>query len=512
MKRLFLSCLTLIIIPYAAHAANINEEGAQTLKTSFQAFLDYQQTVNKAFGGIDLVYEGELTVAQEATFYTITFPHILIKELDQSQDSAGEVFDVGVITINAMPDEKSGYWKTVMTIPSKMTLSNGDQNDFTAQFAQQRNIGLFSDRLGYFTKMDMNISDVSFSMKEKETGVSIGGLQLYTNMDESADAKFSGTGHISISNLVIAPPEDEETIKFGELKFNFSIKDAVMPPLKEYQDIILKHTQTFETLQNIGSDNPEVQQASGQDIMNMVYDLYNFDIDGFSFGYSTKDMEAISPQPEKSFSLKSANLNFGLEGLKSETGTLLVSSEYEDIKSTKLEKDFGQTFPSKGNLNLKAINIPYPALSQIAQSTASAVAQNPESGQMVALGTLMRLPAVLGQAETKVIIEQNGISNDIYDLSINGTVETDLTSIAGFSAKLNALFEGMDELIAAIQPTNDETENSPTAKIADALGKWKAIGTNATGPNGKPAYSFDIETSPTGQVLINGQDASTALR
>ncbi len=513
MKRLLLlTCFTYTSLAATAQAQNINDQGAQTLRTAFQNLLDYQEKTQEAFGTINIDYDGELTVTQEATYYTITLPRILISDF-QAEEENKEIFEIGSIIINAMPDDKKDYWKTVITLPNQITLGAGEEDAFSVKFSEQRSIGLFSERLGYFTKMDMNLSDITFSFPDKETGISLGGLQLYSNMEENEEKRYTGPGHITLSNFVIAPPEGEDTVSIEELKLDFSITDALLPTLQEYEAKLLKHSETFKNLQDIDPSDQQAAATETQSIIDMITDFYDFDFDGFSFAYNAKNIVATSNKPNKSFSLGSGNIGIGLEGLTSEKGGLSITAGYSDIKSKRIEKDLKQALPAQGNLNIKAINIPYPALSQIAQSTIDAISKNPEAAQMAALGTVMRLPAVLGQAEAKIILENNGLKNEIYDLNINGDISTDLTSIIGFAAKFNAMFEGLDALISAMQPSKGEEElDASQSQFIESLKKWRAAGKKATGPNGKPAYSYNVESSPTGQLLVNGVDISEILR
>lgn len=514
MKRLLITCITMLTFATPSFASNSNDQSAENLKKAFQAILDYQKTVHEAFGDIKLTYGGEVSVVQEPTYYTITLPKILISasEKEEGQNSE-EIFHIDQITINAMPDEKEGYWKTVMTLPTELKLGKNEETAFVVSFAEQRNIGLFSEKLGYFTKMDMNMSDIKFSMAGEETGVSLGGAQIFTNLEDDDEGRFSGPGHVTINNLVIAPPGEDEMIKMSEFKVDFALNDALIPTLQEYQNKFLKHADTFKALQNINPDDAEATAANGQAFIDMLLDLYNFDMDGFSFAYSAKDIKAESDDVKKTFSLGSGKIGFGFDGLKSEKGNLNIEIGYNDIKAVSIEKDLKQALPQTGKIDVKAINIPYTSLFQIFSSTASAIAQDPTSAQMAAMGIVMRLPAVLGQAETKVIFEDNGLQNDIYNLNVNGNIATDLSSIVGFGAKFNAVFEGMDALLSAMQSSVKEEEpNKGRDDFIDGLSKWKAVGQETTGPNGKPAYSFDIETTPAGQILINGQDASAVLK
>ncbi len=521
MARLTYLLAALVLIPFNyAHALQINQQGADTLKASFQDLLDYQKTVNDALGSVRIEYKGDLTVKQEATYYAVTFPHVFIRGPKiEGVPEDNTVFDMGVIKINAIPDDKPGYWKTVMTFPSKMTLKGEKPEDnFSINFADQKSIALFSERLGYFTKLDMNLSGISFQAAGQDVGVNIGGLQGYMKFEEKGDGTFSGPGHVLLTNLNIAPPTEAEKFSIGEFKADFSMQDMKMPTLKEYQDKLMKHAKTFESLQNLGSPEKEVEM-DGNAILNMMMDLYNFDMNGFTFEYSAKDIN-VSSDLENQFrdfdtlQIGSASLGFGFQNLKSEKGTMAIKSAYDTINITPVDPEYKDVMPQKMDMNIQALNIPYGALTQIATNTAKAIATDPESAQMAGLGVLMRLPAILAQAGSQIVVEKNGASNSIYEFGISGKVMTDLSAMSGFTAQFNALFEGLDALHAIVKK-NAANTSSPNAgqfaQMANTLASLKAVGKAQKGPNGKPAYAYDIQANAQGQFLVNGQDAATVF-
>ena len=522
MARLYFLLFIFALMPLnTAQALDINQQGADQLKSAFQNLLDYQKTTNDAMGSVLLEYQGDLTVQQEATYYSVTFPHIFVKVPPMSgvdEDAIG-TFDVGVIKVNAMPDEKAGYWKTIITLPSTMTLKGKTpEEDFSVSFADQKSIALFNEALGYFTKMDLNISGITFKSAGADVGVNVGGFQIYTKLEDQGNNTFTGPGHVLLSNLNIAPPEEKGNANIGELKGSFSFTDIQMPTLKEYQEKILKHSKTFKSLQNI-EQTDEDAPVNGTDIIGMITDLYDFDMGGFTFEYSAKDININSDLDNEfrqfdTLRIGAASLGMGLENVQTEAGSLAITGGYDTISVTPADPEYSDVMPQSMNVNIKALNLPYGTLSKVATNTVNAIATDPQTAQMAGLGVLMRLPAILAQANTQIVVEKNGAKNSIYDFSLNGKVLTDLSAMTGFTAQFNAVFEGLDTLYAITQKNaaNEDSDNAwKFEEMSQKLERLKAVGKAQSGPNGKPAYGYKIEATPDGKLLVNGQDATTVF-
>ncbi len=513
MSRLILSLSMLLLIPLNAMALEINDKGAQTLKTSFQNMLDYQKTVNEAFGATIIDYDGELTVTQEAEFYLVTLPHIKARSPEAVKDTEDFVFDIGVITIQMIQDEKDGYWKSLLYVPNQMTMLDKITDDkLVIGFGKQEIMAIFNDRLGYFTKIDMNLSELIFNTgDEEDLGISLDEAKIYVNTSENDNGKFSGPGYLLIKNLVVSPADEDETVKIGELKFDFNMSNVKYPTLLDYKEKFQKHTETFKSLSEI-EESTNVEDINGQNVMDMIFDLYNFEMDGFGFQYSLKNMEITSNDTSDkdadftSFKLDSAFMGFSFDGLGDDKGTMQIRTGFDTINIQPSDDEIKEIMPQSLNLNIKAQNIPYNALTKMAQTSAKSIAENPESVQMVGLGLLMRLPAILSQSGTQIVVENNGIKNDVYDIKLDGKVLTDLTAIMGFSAKFKALFSGLDDLMAIANKhaANDGDYTAKFIGMLKTLNKLKELG-KLEGS----AYAYEFEATPEGKFLLNGQDAST---
>lgn len=521
MLRLASTLLILLLLPFNAIATEINTQGAEKLKTAFENMLSYQKEVNEAFGSVLVIYEGELSVTQGSDYYTITLPHILLKNADitpeQDTDSTdatptttNSVFDIGIISINAMPDDKAGYWKMVWTLPETMTLTEEDSDDFTIFLGKQNIISLLDDTLGYATKINLNLSDVHFQMGEVDTGISVGNFQFYMNLDKNETGSFSGPTYLLLKNLLISPPEENEIVKIEELKFSSTMTGLMLPILLDYKAKLLKHAGVFKSIGEIENDS-DAENINARGVLDMLFDVYDINMNSLDIEYSLKNVEVTSDLEDEtrkfdSLKIGSAFLGFGFDDFNTEKGSMTIRMGYDalDIKSNDPEK-IPAAMPTHINFNIKAEDIPYSTLSKMAQNSAISFADNPDSAQMIGLSLMMKLPAILSQAGTKVVVKQNNVKNDIYAVSLNGRVMTDLTAVMGFSAEFQMIFKGLDELLSKIPHGSENEEN---VRIIKRLEKLKSLGKINTDGNGKTVYTFDFLASPQGSFTLNGQDTS----
>ena len=532
--------------PAYAYAQTSDEE-AQRLKASFQELLDYQKFTNEAFGTLSIEYDGELTVERQSEYYTLTFPHIYLSGMEKSgaDPAATQVFDIGVISLNAMADDKPGYWKIVLTLPEKMTVYNAakgleDPEAFAITIGEQRSIAYYSEKLGYFTKMDINISGLDFLVGENETGVKLGGVQIYTKLEEGENGTFSGPGHFLVNNLHVSPPGQETVVDMDEIKLSFSLGDFVLPSLKEYKQKIEKHKETLGklyALDNQGEEDAAEPDINPQNVFNMIYDMYTFNMDSFSFAYSAKNVNIKAPRangcikltPEEqeeceknnsstpgfdTMHIENGRFGAGITGLKTDAGALRIEWSYDGFKTQPDNPEVSDFVPQNLNASIEAQKVPYSTLGGLATNTLQSIAQNPESMQIAGLGIVMRLPAIIAQAGTQVVVDKNNISNQLYDIALDGSLATDLSSMTGFALKMNVLFEGLESVLKAAQTHSANTKTEETDEYQDLISKLeklKSIGQKTTGKNSKPAYSFDIELNQQAEITINGVRADTVF-
>lgn len=510
-------------MPINAMAIDINDEEAQKLKSSFQVILDYQKDINDMFGGVQLIYDGELSVEQKAEHYTVILPHISIKNPNAGGETNNFTLDFGIITINAKPDEKDGYWQTAWNFPSNITMSDSSEDpDIIINFGQQKIVALLNEQLGYFTKMDFNLSDITIKSGDENLGLELGSLQFYTNWSEdNGDGDnliFSGPAYVTMKNLLIHDKDESESINLGELKMEFDIDNFKLPTLEEYKKKVLKHADTFKSLEKLETEDDK-ENIDGKNVTDMMLDLYQFDMDGYSLKYSINNLE-IKTIPEENEANKFTNIKvgtaafgLGVDGLKSDKGILNFNIGYSDIKTQPSDPEYQDILPQNVNFDISAENIPYKILGEIAKTTFKSVSEKPDTAQMVGIGLMMRLPAILASAGTQLVVKNNNIKNDIYALTLDGKAKTDLTSITGFTAQFYAIFNGLDTLlnIAKTNASNTESTNAEKfSSLVSTLEQIQKLGVKEGDLENAP-YMFNFEATPEGSFLINGKDPSVAL-
>lgn len=538
MKHLFLTLfaiLTVFTFHGTTNAQTIDAKGEETLKTLFQDFLDYQKTTNDAFGGLTFHYEGDLQVNQADTYYEVKLPVITVKppKIEGQFDEESVMMKIDAIRINAVPAE-DGLWTTTWTFPKRLTLKGENSaNDFHIEFGDQKTVGVLSESLGYFTKMNMNVYDINFKVGDAPIGTTVGGVNLFSNFaksekqpDDGSKTRYTGPFNITFSDIVIAPPNDPEVVKIGEFKVTSTLSDAALPTLKEYEATILKHKDTFSSL-NIDPNDPDAaQNLDNSKILDMIIDLYNIDMSGFDFAYTVKGMSYLADQnsenrPFDEMTLDNASFSLGTKNMDSEAGNIMLETKYDGLKVVGENKDELSTLsPNALKFNLNAENVPFTTLSKLASTTLRAIAENPDSAQFAAMGIMFKLPAIFAQAKTKLNINDNYANAQDYEISLDGEVLTDLTAMTGFIAKFTSVFAGMDTVITKItafeqkQNAANDNENgeasefTPSSMLKTLLSLRKiAKPTNKTG-----AYQFEFEATPEGQFLLNGQNAAEVLQ
>lgn len=509
----------LLLFPISASAtAPIDDAGAQRLKSSFQNIITYIDTVYGAngLGGPEplMKFEGELTVVPQNTYYSVTWPHMYY------QEPSGGKIDLGVIAFNAMPTDKPGYWKMSMALPAAYSFAGPDGTQVKINIGAQNAVGLFKEDLGWFIKLDANYENITIDGAEDALKTfRIGSVKISSDFAEDPEGSLTGPAKVAFKDLLIEPQDEDISIKFGDLGFDYSIRKLKPPSLIAYQEKIVKHAETLKALRRSEDDAASVpDDVDGKAVMDMLFDLYSFDLDGFDFRYRAENMEIASNNPEnpdfRNFSLTKGHFGFGVDGLKSERdGTLSMDARYEGLAFEPLDPDYGGAIPQDVYIGIRAEKIPVQIISSLAQNTITAISTEPQMAQMAGLGFAMKLPAILSQAGTQIVVEDNFIKGALYNASLNGKLTADINAVSSAVGKFKGLFEGLDALYAlatknAANPDLDDAQSF--ADLVKTLDMIKAFGKPATGPNGKPAYAYEIELTPQGQFLINGQSMGNA--
>ncbi len=539
MKKLLLaSAVLLTYAPYQVMAADINAEGAEHLKQVFTQILNDQKEINEAAGGgIDYVYTGEVKVEPKESYYTITLPQIEIKMRDTfsesfpdaSEDPAAEgteetaeqtpsedIFsvDLGITAINAVPADKENYWKMSVALPATITMQAAGEMAVNMNIGQQNTAGLFNDKWGYFTKLDATYQDVVFNVTNygETSQFKVGEIKATADYEENAEQLLSGDAVVSLKNFLIQDEQNEVDVKIGDVSVKAGMKNFKPLTMDEYKEKSLAMVDKMNAMNEQAMSAGEFDFLALQEMLNAAFEMSQFE--GMDIVYTVKDINMTSTNPDadmKSFNLGSAFMGFGLDNLATNEGEFGMKFGYADVAMDPVKPGYDGIIPQGLNINVKATKLPMPAMWELGMNTAKGVAENPDMAQMAGMGLLMKLPMMLSQAGSQVVIENNYLKGDDYNIALNGNATADMNAIYSAVAEFKGQFSGLDELLAKVQANANNPELTTGFEfmsMAQQLEMMKSFGKAETGANGKSLYTYDIKVTADGQLLLNGQDMS----
>ncbi len=538
MKRYLLaSAIIITFVPFKAQAAQIDAAGADHLKKVFTNLLNDQKEINEAFGTVDVIYTGEVAVEPKGEYYAVTLPKVEIK-LDESlaaqvpppapQDPAqaqqtpppapaapGFVFDLGQTAINAIPDEKPGNWKMTVALPATLSMKIADEMAININIGQQNTAGLFNESYGYFTKMDALYKDLKFNVVSagQTHDFAIPELSMKSNLEDEG-GYLTGPTTIRASGLAFDIPEEHASIKLGALQVDAGLKKYKALPSGEYKAKMIAYGQKLKTM----IDNPSAP-PSGAQIEEIVNSVLGFsDFEGMDVRYSLENLDIAANPPQDDFKpgedlkglkIAGAFLGFGLDQIKSESGTVSFNFGYNDVAVDPIPPGYEGIIPNAVNLGFTANKIPMQSLWTNGMNSVKAISANPEMGAMAGMGLLMQLPMMLTNAGTEITVKDNFVRGPEYKAALDGTVKADASAAMQFISSFKGQFDGLDELLTKVQ-ANANNPNFPNAyefnDIAMTLQSMKDMGQAGTGADGKSSYAFDIQVGADGKATINGKD------
>jgi len=516
----FLPVVTTIFFLFVgtAHAYEFNDADAQKLKTSLQTFLDFEKSINELSGGIVIDYKGELVVAPQADSYAITLPNIVIKGSDPGATN-DLALDLGVVNIIAIPEDQEGLWKMAVTIPSHYNFSDKTGEVMSLSIGSQQFFGVYSEKLGYFTKSKGDLNDLTFKVGGEDSGIKIGNLKLQSLLSEDENGLYSGPGEFSLNNVSFKDKDNKVNFTLGSFITNFDIERIDLPDLATYKNNLEKHAATLKSLQNIEQKPEAVDSAKIQDIIAMISDLYGFKLGGFSLKYSLKDLTVTdnSGPSEQGNDVKNLNLDnvffaLGLHDMDKEEGQFNLSLGFDGIKAEPMDAEYDALSPKSVNIELDSAKIPVKTLSDLTAGYIKTITENPEMADMAAMGTLFKIPMLLAQAGTTINIKNTYMNGKDYSTNINGQIVADMNAVTNVNGKVDGLFAGLDKLIETVNGFIQAPDSKHKAELQNTLSTlemFKSLGKPTTDASGGPAYAYEMLITPQGQMTLNGQDMST---
>ncbi|MAE52028.1 MAG: hypothetical protein CMH27_09470 [Micavibrio sp.] len=501
MKRfLGLACLTVLFLPAfgaSAMAQDLDADGKK-LKSMFQALVQEPNTT-PANNDVQINFDGDVSVEKAGQYYAITLPFMSINYKD------GSHFDIGLIGVNAAPHSVEGQWKMTFALPADMTFKdNGGGELFTVNIGAQRSSGVWSEALGYFSKLDANFETITLNNPSNGFTMTIPNARAVYDLDRDQASKWSGPIYFSFNDITaIADNVEGNVLEIGALNLNMELFQYDPAAMQTYRTQL----QDFIALKN--ADEPV---SDSQIVSNLINSFISILGDGFTSEYQVNDLMIKGPPQSASTNLiKLDNAHAGIDvtGFTTDKVNLSLRLGYDNFTLDPMPETLPALAPNNVNIDLTVTDIPFQDLIDMSKNTLDSSLGSPNMANMAAMSLAFRLPALLSKANTALLIDDNYYGNDMYHVNLDGKVTTDLTAANSATADIKATVRGLDRVITFLsEQTQQGNDTARTQQMLATLAVLKGLGANGTNDQGETTHNYDLVMSKDGKILLNGQDIS----
>lgn len=497
--RLFI-CLILLVAPWLpsslAHAQSTEDQ----LKSIFEQIIENQKAEAELDEEIGLSFDGDVVVEPIDDYYAITMPHIKVNYED------GDVLDIGIISINASEHDKDGQWKMSVAIPSKIALKDAAGSDIIRiSSASQKAAGIWDETLQNFAKLEATYTDILVESSDPEFKMNLPAINIRNNLEQDTDGLWSGEYFVMSDGLKLSAKKNDTNLEIGETKMRVDIDRYDAEISASFKDTIAQLRSGDKNL------SPDETAALADSIINTILTSGN----GFTSNYSVSGINMSSKDKfgeTSAFTFGKVNFGFDLTGFLNNDVMVALRASHNDFEVLNQKEQFKGFDPSNSNIDIKLQNIPITDVLNTSRNVIKSIAQNPDTAAMAGLSLILKIPAILSQAKTKLSIADSFISSDEYKVTLDGNVIADITAANSATGEANAKFFGLDKILAKAQVLADNPDTPDKARFDEIRRKLlmlKSIGKVETAQDGQFYHSYNFIMDPKGQMLLNGQDVRT---
>lgn len=510
MKR-FLKFSTIVLLSCAAinsaSAQELDEKGIQ-LKAMFQDMIERSKG-SEVSRLSTLSFDGDLSVEKAGSYYAVTLPYVTLNYND------GAKFEVGLIAINAAPHEKEDEWKMTFALPTPMNfIDETGEKSFQVNIGAQRASGVWNGSLGYFSKLDANFQTISMSDAGQKMEIKIPAVRTVYDLDENDQGKWSGPVYLTMDGMSIDTADMKGFLSLGKTGINMEMFDYDPSALKTYQSKLEKI---------FASEAEKTPSPSSDDISGLIDSLVAMMGNGMTSEYQIENLVIRGDKIEEgegeggyqTVRLDKANMGFDMTGFLDNKVALDLRLGYNGFDISPMPEDMPDLAPRTFNLDFSLQNIPFREIADMGRNSAEMAISNPQMAGMAGMSVLFKLPALLSQAGTSLVIDKNHFGNDTYHVSLDGKVITDIKAANSATADITATLRGLDQVVEILGKQMQETPESENASFVQqllmGLTMAKGFAKVENNENGEPVHTYKFIMNPQGQMLLNDQDMSALM-
>ena len=510
MTRLtFLLAFLILLAPVAASAATINDEGAARLKTIFTSLIDRQRAANEMAGRI-LETRGDIEVEKADSYYAVTLPYITLL------DAQGNRGNIGMIAINATPDETPGNWKFSVALPTPIAWAKSDGTPLNRfDIKTQRFSGIWNEKLENFVKLDAAYEGISFHDFQKSYDLKISSLAAIMDLKETKPDIWSGVLKATTDSITGVSANNQGNMSADSSTSVLQILDFSAKDYKQMREKLAAFRE------NTSPDDAENMSDDAQlAFFDMIHQTLKNAGNGFKFSTSLKNVKftapAIAGLATKTVTFRDFAIGYDMTGFREENIAFGLRTAYNNLKISPATAEEIELIPSTLNVNLSLDKVPFDALMDFGKTTLQGLSGgNKVARHLAGIHAMMMLPGLFSDSGTQLHIRDTYAENDNFRTAIEGTVSADKDSPFGATGKANALIAGLPSLIDIAKRRQENAEPASKPRLDETVRHLiflDLIGSEAPPVNGKPTKTYDLSLAKSGQFLLNGKDFAQLIK
>ncbi len=313
MKNVVLMAfLAFVLFPAFAHAQGVDAK-AEILKSQIEGFLDNQKSMATKNNCL-LESKGSVTVEKSSSgYYAFTLPHMTYT------DAKGVRSEIGMIAMNAAPQGQN-EWTMSMAIPTPIiSYDKTGAQIFKTDIGTQNSTGVWNEKLGHFTKVNTNLSNIQFANLTDNNTVTVRSITLNSDLKEQDPEAYTGKANVIFDLITYIDNISGLKGNLEKITFATNIADRASKTVMTKDDIKNRH------------------QSTHPDAFNIFSQLFGTPerIDGRIKGLDALSAEIsksmLMAKPEQRASYLSAILGAGAVGALGKPDPADASTRYYDV-------------------------------------------------------------------------------------------------------------------------------------------------------------------------------------
>lgn len=504
-------CLVIpLVIPGAAQAQDITEAGAEELKTVLQETLIDKNRMD----GVqqDMVeYDGEIKVELAEGYYAVTMPHASVNLPD------GKSFDIGIVSINAVPGPREGEWKMASAVPTPMYMYDKNDNIIGKMtIGHQQSIGIWNAELASYREAESTASDIVYDNPAEDVKISLDALSYTANMNKDEAGTWSGFSDFELNEMKVEVMSITDTGKppltvFAADSLTFTSELGAYDPqmATKFHEI---YTQNEDMMENGAPQSMSKEHALG--LYNLLFEVVRHSLNSMNTEITLNGIVVHSPDEQTGNRLATIDklfFNMQLDGLLGNSASYGNAFGVEGVEVSGLGEETDRHVPEIAKFDLNLVNIPLKDLETAGRDILEQRMDNPDMFNISA-AMMTKIMPLLSKAETSIVFEDNRIKAASYDASMTGRFTADQSAVMNIAGSATTKIRGMDQAIQELQAeinTAGPEKAKTLRKTLQGLTFMQMMG--QADPDNPDTRIFKVELTKDGRMLLNGSDMSALM-